>query len=107
MTVPLQRQAVLVLRHILWDHVDQIDFITSKRNQACVSFNITLISFDFIFDFMQKQITTTYLVQASVSPSVCQNVPHRILARHEGHKLIQLRAGSHVPLQCFSLSACV
>lgn len=47
----------------------------------------------------------SYLVQASVSSPLCQNAPHRSLARDEGHMLIQLRTGSLVLLQYSPLSA--
>lgn len=87
---------------IIW-----IKYTTLNSNTKQAWLIARLFWFDFTFDFMQKQITTPYLVQASVSPSMCQNAPHRSLAQDEGHKLIQLRAGSPVLLQCFSLSACV
>lgn len=78
--------------------------LNSIKKQAWVSFN-SMFLLVWLHIWLQKQITTPYLVQASVSPSTCQNAPHRSLAQDEGLKLIQLRAGSPILLQCFSLSA--
>lgn len=60
----------------------------------------------FEFDFVQKQITTSYLVQASVSPPPpAKTLPTASWPEMKAAGFIQLRAGSPVLLQRSSLSA--